>query len=191
MSAVVLKAFRGEKLQRLNSISLCLLLLSAVNLPLADPQFNVSGYTWAVVHLSCVGVYRVFKSHYRPSGLSDLDQQYINYLFSVLLLAVAAHPTGDLAGALDFPSLKSHTFHSGCCASALLGFMLLLATVRLQSGFSIEHFGVWIFLSKITAMSLSPFVFHMTMSAPAFICVVVSHAAEALLLYSQRESQLR
>lgn len=27
--------------------------------------------------------------------------------------------------------------------------MLLLATVRLQSGFSIEHFGVWIFLSKV------------------------------------------
>ncbi|XP_075870972.1 UDP-N-acetylglucosamine transporter TMEM241 homolog [Nelusetta ayraudi] len=191
VSGVVLKAFHGEKLQLLNSISLCLLLLSAVNLPLSDPQFNVSGYAWAAVHLSCVGVYRVFKSHYKPSGLSDLDQQYINYLLSVLLLAVAAHPTGDLAGALDFPSLKSRTFHSGCCASALLGFMLLLATVRLQSGFSIEHFGVWIFLSKITAVSLSPFVFHMTMSTPAFICVVVSHAAEALLLYSQRESQLR
>lgn len=64
---------------------------------------------------------------------------------SVLLLAVAAHPTGtndpehiscgdescdphrypwtdpcpapgDLMGALEFPSLQSHTFHCGCCA---------------------------------------------------------------------------
>lgn len=33
--------------------------------------------------------------------------------------------------------------------SALLGFLLLLATVKLKSGFSIEHFGVWIFLSKV------------------------------------------
>lgn len=33
--------------------------------------------------------------------------------------------------------------------SALLGFLLLLATVRLKSGFSLEHFGIWIFMSKV------------------------------------------
>ncbi len=36
-----------------------------------------------------------------------------------------------------------------CLHSALLGFLLLLATVKLKSGFSLEHFGVWIFLSKV------------------------------------------
>ncbi|XP_029313281.1 transmembrane protein 241 [Cottoperca gobio] len=187
---IILKVVHREKTQWLTFISVCFMLLSAINLPLYDPQFDFSGYLWAVGHLLCVGAYRVFQVHYKSSNLSDLEQQCINYLFSVLLLAIAAHPTGDLMAAMQFPSLQSHTFHCGCCASALLGFLLLLATVKLKSGLSLEHFEVWIFLSKITAMSLSPFVFYMDINAPSLICVVVSHAGEALLVYSQRDSQL-
>lgn len=166
------------------------MLLSAINLPMYDPQFDISGYLWAVGHLLCVGGYRVFQVHYKSSNLSDLEQQCINYLFSVLLLAIAAHPSGDLMGAMEFPSLQSYTFHCGCCASALLGFLLLLATVKLKSGLTLEHFEVWIFLSKITAMSLSPFVFNMDINTPSLICVITSHVGEALLVYSQRDSQM-
>ncbi|XP_011616038.1 transmembrane protein 241 isoform X2 [Takifugu rubripes] len=190
VSDVILKAAYGEKLQWLRLLSLCLMLLSAINLPFYDPQFDQSGYQWAVVHLLCTGAYRVFKVRHRPSSLSDLEQQYINYLFSVLFLALAAHPTGDLLGVLEFPFLGSHTFHGGCCASALLGFLLLMATVRLKSGFSLEHFGVWIFMSKVTATCLSPFIFNMDLNVPSLLCVMGSHAAEALLVYSQREAQL-
>lgn len=189
VSYIILKVVHREKVQWLKLISICLMLLSAINLPLYDPQFDYSGYLWASAHLFCVGAYRVFQVHYKPSNLSDLEQQCINYLFSVLLLAIAAHPTGDLMGALEFPSLQSHTFHCGCCASALLGFLLLLATVKLKSGLSLEHVGVWIFLSKVTAMSLSPLIFSMDVSAAALICVVTSHFGEALLVYSERESQ--
>ncbi|XP_044032491.1 transmembrane protein 241 isoform X2 [Siniperca chuatsi] len=190
VSCIISMVFHREKAQWLKLISICFMLLSAINLPRYDPQFKYSCYLWAVGHLICVGAYRVFQVHNKPSNLSDLEQQCINYLFSVLLLAIAAHPTGDLTGALQFPSLQSHTFHCGCCASALLGFLLLLATVKLQSGFSLKHFGVWIFLSKITAMSLSPFIFYMAINTPALICVVVSHVGEALLVYSERETQL-
>ncbi|XP_044196109.1 transmembrane protein 241 isoform X2 [Thunnus albacares] len=190
VSYVILKVVHREKTQWLKLISICLMLLSAINLPLYDPQVDHSGYLWAVGHLFCVGAYRVFQIHYKSSNLSDLEQQCINYLFSVLLLAVAAHPTGDLMGALEFPSLQSHTFHCGCCASALLGFLLLLTTVKLKSGLSLEHFAVWIFLSKVTAMSLSPLVFYTEINAPSLICVVISHVGEALLVYSEREAQL-
>ncbi|XP_040023212.2 UDP-N-acetylglucosamine transporter TMEM241 homolog [Gasterosteus aculeatus] len=190
VSYVLLKVVKREKTQWLKLISICFMLLSAINLPFHDPQFGPSGYLWAVGHLLCVGAYRVFQGHYTSSNLSDLEQHCINYLFSVLLLAVAAHPTGDLMGALEFPSLRSYTFHCGCFASALLGFMLLLATVRLKSGCSLEHFGVWIFLSKITAMSLSPFLFYMDVNASSLICVIISHVGEALLLLSQRNSRL-
>ncbi|XP_023152676.1 transmembrane protein 241 isoform X1 [Amphiprion ocellaris] len=191
VSYIIVKAVRREKkTQWPKLISICLMLLSAVNLPWYDPQFDYSGYLWAVCHLVCVGAYRVFQVHYKSSNLSDLEQQCINYLFSVLLLAIAAHPTGDLTGALEFPSLQSYTFHGGCCASALLGFLLLLTTVKLKSGLSLEHFGVWIFLSKVTAMFLSPFIFHMDINIPSLFCVVVSHAGEALLVYAQRDSQL-
>ncbi|XP_059183475.1 transmembrane protein 241 [Centropristis striata] len=190
VSYIILKAVHREKTQWMKFISVSIMLLSAINLPLHDPQFDSSGYLWAVGHLLCVGAYRVFQFHYKSTNFSDLEQQCINYLFSVLLLAVAAHPTGDLMGAMEFPSLQSYTFHCGCCASALLGFLLLLATVKLKSGLSLEHFGVWIFLSKITAMCLSPLIFYMDFNIPSLTCVAVSHAAEALLLYSQRDSQL-
>jgi len=35
--------------------------------------------------------------------------------------------------------------------SALLGFLLLLATVKLNSGFPLEEGRAWVFLSKVTA----------------------------------------
>ncbi|XP_069007522.1 UDP-N-acetylglucosamine transporter TMEM241 homolog isoform X1 [Embiotoca jacksoni] len=190
VSYIIFKVVRREKTPRMKLISICLMLLSSINLPLYDPQFDLGGYLWAVCHLFCVGAYRVFQVHYKSTNLSDLEQQCINYLFSLLLLAIAAHPTGDLTGALEFPSLQSHTFHCGCCASALLGFLLLLATVKLKSGLSLEHFGVWIFLAKVTAMTLSPFIFHMDTNAPSLFCVVVSHVGEALLVYSERDSQV-
>lgn len=190
-SYVIFKVMRREqKTQWLKFISLCLMLLSALNLPFYDPQVDHSGYLWAVCHLACVGAYRVFQVHHKSVNLSDLEQQCINYLFSVLLLAVAAHPTGDLTGALEFPSLQSHTFHCGCCASALLGFLLRLATVKLKSGLSFEHFGVWIFLSKVTAMLLSPFIFSVNSNASSLLCVVVSHVGEALLIYSERDTHM-
>ncbi|CAI5673729.1 transmembrane protein 241 isoform X1 [Oreochromis niloticus] len=191
VSYMIFKVIRREqKTQWLKFISLCLMLLSAINLPFYDPQVDHSSYLWAVCHLACVGAYRVFQVHRKSVSLSDLEQQCINYLFSVLLLAVAAHPTGDLTGALEFPSLQSHTFHCGCCASALLGFLLRLATVKLKSGLSFEHFGVWIFLSKVTAMLLSPFIFSVNSNASSLLCVVVSHVGEALLIYSERDSQV-
>ncbi|XP_033988192.1 transmembrane protein 241 isoform X2 [Trematomus bernacchii] len=190
VSYIILKVVHREKTQWLKFVSICFMLLSAINLPMYDPQFDISGYLWAVGHLLCVGGYRVFQVHYKSSNLSDLEQQCINYLFSVLLLAIAAHPSGDLMGAMEFPSLQSYTFHCGCCASALLGFLLLLATVKLKSGLTLEHFEVWIFLSKITAMSLSPFVFNMDINTPSLICVITSHVGEALLVYSQRDSQM-
>ncbi|XP_024910407.1 transmembrane protein 241 isoform X2 [Cynoglossus semilaevis] len=190
VSHTILKVAHREKIHWLKLLSLFLMLISAVNLPYCDLQFELNGYLWAVVHLVCVGAYRVFKSHYKPSNLSDLEQQCIDYLFSVLLLAVASHPTGDLLGVLEFPSLQSHTFHCGCCASALLGFLLLLATSKLKTGLSLEHFRIWSFLSKITAICFSPFVFSVKMNAPSVMCVVVSHVGEALLLYTDREPQL-
>ncbi|XP_055363999.1 transmembrane protein 241 isoform X2 [Betta splendens] len=193
--------------------SVCLMLVSAANLLYSDPQLDHSGSMWAVFHLVCVGAYRVFQVHHRSSTLSDLEQQCINYVFSVLLLAAAAHPTGDLVGVLEFPSLQSHIFHCGCAASAALGFLLLLATVKLKTGPSLEHVGIWMFFSKVisnflskfslktvelrvfyiafsqvTAICLSPFIFNMDINAASLICVVISHAGEALLMYSERES---
>nr|XP_020480672.1 transmembrane protein 241 isoform X2 [Monopterus albus] len=190
VSYIILKVVHKEKMQRLKFISVCLMLLSAISLPVYDPQLDHSGYLWAIGHLLCIGAYRVSRVHYKSINLSDLEQQCLNYLCSVLLLAFAAHPTGDLLGVLEFPLLQSHTFHCGCCASALLQFLLLLATVKLKSGLSFEYFGVWTLLSKVTTMSLSPFIFNMVTNAPSLICVVVSHVGEALLVYAERETQL-
>ncbi|XP_037135675.1 transmembrane protein 241 [Syngnathus acus] len=189
VSYVISKAVHREKIEWLKFISVCLMLISAINLPSYDPQFDFTGYMWAIAHLVCVGAYRVFQVHYKSSNLSDIEQQCVNYLFSVLLLAMAAHPTGDLTSALEFPSLQSSSFRGGCCASALLGFLLLLATVKLKSGLSLQHFAVWILMAKVTAMILSTFIFYMDMNTPSMICMAVSHVSEALLVYFEREAQ--
>ncbi|XP_041824907.1 transmembrane protein 241 isoform X2 [Melanotaenia boesemani] len=187
---IIIKLLYRENTQWLKFSGICLILLSAICLPLCDPQFDYSSYLWAVCHLLSVGSYRVFQVHNKSSNLSDFEQQCINYLFSVFLLALAAHPTGDFMGALEFPSLQSHTFYCGCCASALLGFFLLLATVKLKRGLSLVHLEVWVFMSKVTAMFLSPFIFHMDFNTRSLSCVVISHVGEALLVYSDRDSHL-
>ncbi|XP_046879624.1 transmembrane protein 241 isoform X3 [Hypomesus transpacificus] len=149
-------------------------------------DFDQAGYTWGVIHLCSLGAYRVFQTHFKPNHLSDIEQHYVNYLISVLLLVLAAHPTGDLFGAWKFPFLLSLRFQSGCCASALLGFFLLLATVKLKSGLASEQCNMWIFLSKVMAICLSPFVFISDVNTPSLACVVFSHIGEVLLVYSDR-----
>lgn len=183
------KLTHRERTSWIKLFSVGLLLVSAVSLPLCDPQFNPGGYMWAAVHFSCVGGYRVLQ---KSSHLSDLEQQYINYLFSVLLLAFAAHPTGDLFGALEFPFLLSYKFHSGCCASALLGFLLLLAMIKLKSSLPSEHYpGPWVFIAKVLAACLSPFVFEIVVNMPTIFCLLLSNCGEALLVYSEHSGPER
>ncbi|NXA47067.1 TM241 protein, partial [Nothocercus julius] len=127
--------------------ALCLL-VAAVCLPLCDTQFDPNGYLWAFIHLICLGAYKVFHKLWKPSSLSDLDQQYINYVFSVVLLASASHPAGDLLSALDFPFLYFYRFHSSCCASGLLGFFLMFHTAKLKNSTTSGQYAAWSFLAK-------------------------------------------
>ncbi|NXQ27631.1 TM241 protein, partial [Alaudala cheleensis] len=125
--------------------SVLFLLAAAVCLPLCDTQFDPNGYLWALIHLICVGKYIAKKIHllFFPSSPSDLDQQYINYVFSVLLC-----PSGDLFSALDFPFLYFYRFHSSCCASGLLGFFLMLHAVKLKTSTTSGQYAAWSFLAK-------------------------------------------
>ncbi|XP_012695115.1 transmembrane protein 241 [Clupea harengus] len=184
ISFFFLKVNQRERISWMKIFSVSLLLASAINLPIHDPQFDPGGYVWAFVHIFCVGAYRVFRK--KTSHLSDLEQQYINYVFSVLLLSFAAHPTGDLFGALDFPFLMSYEFHSGCCASALLGFFLLLATVKLRSALPLEHCGAWVFLAKVLTTGLSPLVFQIEVNPQTLCCIFCSLVGEALSVYSEK-----
>ncbi|XP_013359147.1 PREDICTED: transmembrane protein 241 isoform X8 [Chinchilla lanigera] len=70
---------------------------------------------------------------------------------SVALLAFASHPTGDLVSVLDFPFLYFYRFHGSCCASGVLGFLLMLSTVKLQSVVAPGQCAAWIFLSQLPA----------------------------------------
>lgn len=101
----------------LSKICSALFLLAAAGcLPFQDSQFDPDGYFWALIHIFCVGSYKILRKSRKPTVLSDIDQQYLNYIFSMVLLAFASHPTGDLFGALDFPFLYFYRFHGSCCA---------------------------------------------------------------------------
>ncbi|TRY91393.1 hypothetical protein DNTS_013522 [Danionella cerebrum] len=121
----------------------CLLLGSSSALIHSSPQFGPSGFTWASIHLFCVGTYKVFQKNTKTS------------LLSAMLLSTFAYSTGDLLGALEFPLLTSYRFHTGFLGSAVFSFLLMLATVKLKSSLSPEQCGVLFFLAKILASGLS------------------------------------
>uniref|UniRef100_A0A672S460 Transmembrane protein 241-like n=1 Tax=Sinocyclocheilus grahami TaxID=75366 RepID=A0A672S460_SINGR len=157
-------------------ISVCMLLGSASSLMLYNPRFGPSGYTWASIHLFCVGAYKVFQKNTKTN------------LLSALLLASLAYSTGDLSGALDFPLLTSYRFHTGCLGSAIFSFCLMLATVKLKGSLSQEHCGIWFFLAKILAsgLSLSLSAFNSVLSPVTLCCIILNYAGEALFVYSDR-----
>ncbi|TRY91392.1 hypothetical protein DNTS_013522 [Danionella cerebrum] len=124
-------------------LSVCLLLGSSSALIHSSPQFGPSGFTWASIHLFCVGTYKVFQKNTKTS------------LLSAMLLSTFAYSTGDLLGALEFPLLTSYRFHTGFLGSAVFSFLLMLATVKLKSSLSPEQCGVLFFLAKILASGLS------------------------------------
>ncbi|XP_073535269.1 UDP-N-acetylglucosamine transporter TMEM241 isoform X3 [Phyllobates terribilis] len=183
---VVQRIFFREQSSYIRLCSVTLLLISAGSLPIHDKQFDVDGYFWAVIHLICSGCYKVFQKSHKSSLLSDLDQQYINYFFSVLFLAFASHPTGDLISALEFPFLYFHTFHSGCCASGIFGFLLMLLSVKLRSSLSSALHLSWSFFAKVLTAVLSLFLFEMIVNVRLALCFLTCALGEALLVYTER-----
>uniref|UniRef100_A0A8C6QK52 Transmembrane protein 241 n=1 Tax=Nannospalax galili TaxID=1026970 RepID=A0A8C6QK52_NANGA len=131
------------------------LLAAAGCLPFNDSQFDPDGYFWAVIHFFCVG--KLLKS--------DIDQQYLNYIFSVVLLAFASHPTGDLFSALDFPFLYLYRFHGSCLASGVLGFFLMLSTEKLKGLLAPGQCAAWIFFAKVITAGLSLLLFDMILTS--------------------------
>ncbi|KAH0617779.1 hypothetical protein JD844_016359 [Phrynosoma platyrhinos] len=137
--------------EQISAIKICrmlTLLVAAGCLPLYDPQFDTDGYFWAFMHVLSVGAYKVYHKSWKPSSLSISEQQYINYAFSVVMLAFASHPTGDLFSALEFPFLYFYRFHSSCFASGVLGFFLTFHTIKLKNNTSTGQYAAWSFLAK-------------------------------------------
>ncbi|XP_060029589.1 transmembrane protein 241 isoform X7 [Erinaceus europaeus] len=161
------------------------LLAAAGCLPFNDFQFDPDGYFWAVVHFFCVGAYKILQKSQRPNALSDIDQQYLNYIFSVTLLALASHPTGDLFSILDFPFLYFYRFHSSCCASGILGFLLMFSTVKLKSLMAPGQFAAWIFFAKVITASLSVLLFDVFLTSATVGCILLGGLGEALLVFSE------
>ncbi|XP_064433888.1 UDP-N-acetylglucosamine transporter TMEM241 isoform X3 [Mirounga angustirostris] len=159
------KCFRKEKTPPAKTCSTLFLLAAAGCLPFNDPQFDPGGYFWAVIHLLCVGAYKILQKARKPNVLSDIDQQYLNYMFSVVLLALASHPTGDLVSVPDFPFLYFYRFHGSCCASGLLGFFLMLSTVKLKSLMAPGQCAAWIFFAKVITAGSSVLLFDTTLTS--------------------------
>ncbi|XP_077208720.1 UDP-N-acetylglucosamine transporter TMEM241 isoform X2 [Paroedura picta] len=180
------RALSRLKISLLKICRVLILLVAAGCLPFCDPQFDADGYFWAAIHLLCAGGYKVYHKVRRPSSLSDSEQQYINYASSVVVLAFASHPTGDLFSALDFPFLYFYSFHSSCCASGLLGFLLTLHTLKLKSSTSSGQYTAWTCLAKVITAGLSPIIFEIAVNISTVCCLFLSGFAELLLLYTER-----
>ncbi|KAF7470805.1 transmembrane protein 241 [Marmota monax] len=181
------KCFWKEKTSPVKICSALFLLAAAGCLPFNDSQFDPDGYFWAVIHLFCVGAYKILRKFQKPSALSDIDQQYLNYIFSVAFLASAAHPTGDLFSVLDFPFLYFYRFHGSCCASGFLGFFLVFTTVKLKSLLAPGQCAAWIFFAQVVTAGLSVLLFDVTLTSPIVGCLLLGGLGEALLVFSERK----
>lgn len=174
-----------EKTSPVKICSALFLLTAAGFLSFNDPQFDPDGYFWAIIHLFCVGAYKTLQKSQKPSALSDLDQQYLNYIFSAGVLAFAAHPTGDLPNVLDFPFLNFYRFHGSCCASGVLGFVLVVSTVKLRSLVAPAQCAAWIFFSKVITAAVSILLFDVILTSATVGCLLLGALGEALLVFSE------
>ncbi|XDV47863.1 hypothetical protein PO909_017409 [Leuciscus waleckii] len=178
-----------EKSSWMKLLSVCILLGSAASLILYNPSgmftltyitFGPSGYTWASVHLFCVGAYKVFQKNTKTSHLSDLEEQFINYVTRGLDRGLRFYPP-DL---IQVPYwVHSQDFNS---KNAILSFCLMLATIKLKNSLSQEHCGVWCFLAKALASGLSLYTFNTVLSPVTLCCVLLNYTGEALFVYSDR-----
>uniref|UniRef100_A0A6J0T5F7 UDP-N-acetylglucosamine transporter TMEM241 isoform X1 n=1 Tax=Pogona vitticeps TaxID=103695 RepID=A0A6J0T5F7_9SAUR len=174
-----------EEISALKICRVLILLVASGCLPIHDPQFETYGYFWALVHLLCVGAYKAYHKTWKPSSLSISEEQYINYAFSVMMLAFASHPTGDLFSALEFPFLFFYSFHGSCFASGILGFLLTFYTMKLKNNTSSGQYVIWSFLAKVITTALSPFFFEFAVNVPTICCLLLGGFAEVLLLYTE------
>ncbi|KAF0874595.1 TM241 protein, partial [Crocuta crocuta] len=144
------KCFRKEVNDNTKCYAL-FLLAAAGCLPFNDSQFDPDGYFWAVIHLFCVGAYKILQKSRKPNALSDIDQQYLNYMFRGVctIVSLLLCPSGDLFRVPDFPFLYFYRFHGSCCASGILGFFLMLSTVKLKSLMAPGQCAAWIFFAKV------------------------------------------
>ncbi|XP_054175254.1 UDP-N-acetylglucosamine transporter TMEM241 isoform X3 [Homo sapiens] len=204
------KCFQKEKTSPAKICSALFLLAAAGCLPFNDSQFNPDGYFWAIIHLLCVGAYKILQKSQKPSALS------------VVLLAFASHPTGDLFSVLDFPFLYFYRFHGSCCASGFLGFFLMFSTVKLKNLLAPGQCAAWIFFakswktimdrllisfleavqvsraqvtytrglsrSKIITAGLSILLFDAILTSATTGCLLLGALGEALLVFSERKS---
>ncbi|XP_034497874.1 transmembrane protein 241 isoform X6 [Ailuropoda melanoleuca] len=156
--------------------------------------------------------YKILQKARKPNALSDIDQQYLNYTFragrnvcccalsagktssllccsicSVVLLALASHPTGDLFSVLDFPFLYFYRFHGSCCASGLLGFFLMLSTVKLKSLMAPGQCAAWIFFAKVITAGSSVLLFDTILTSATVGCLLLGGLGEALLVFSEQK----
>ncbi|XP_006157723.1 transmembrane protein 241 isoform X2 [Tupaia chinensis] len=169
------KCFRKEKTSPAKICSALFLLASAGCLPFNDSQFDPDGYFWAIIHLFCVGAYKILQKSQKPSTLS------------VVLLVFASHATGDLFNVLDFPFLYFYRFHGSCCASGLLGFFLMISTMKLKSQLGPGQCAAWIFFAKVVTAGFSMLLFEVILTRSTVGCLLLGGLGEALLVFSEQK----
>ncbi|XP_055520692.1 transmembrane protein 241 isoform X3 [Leucoraja erinacea] len=180
---ITLKIVTKEKLSCTKISSTLMIFAASATLMLTIIESESDGVYWGVLHVACAGGYKVFQK-LKPCSLSDLEQQYLSYLCSVVILICAAYPSGDAFDVLAFPFLYSYHFHWGCCASGILGIILHLVSVKLKTCVSTVRYGAWTLVTKVLAACLSLAVFETLLNTRTSCCLMLGVFGEALLVYT-------
>ncbi|XP_038664891.1 transmembrane protein 241-like [Scyliorhinus canicula] len=68
----------------------------------------------------------------------------------------------------------------------MLGVCLMLVSVKVKSSLSVEHYGIWILVTKVLTACLSLAVFETPLNVSTSCCLLFGALGEALLVYAER-----
>ncbi|XP_062923482.1 transmembrane protein 241-like isoform X5 [Mobula hypostoma] len=180
---LIQKISKKEKLPCTTTSSMLVIFTASVILLWNIFKYESGSFFWAVTHVTCAGGYKVFQK-LKSCALSELEQQYLSYLYSMVFLICAAYPSGDAFDVLTFPFFTSYRFHSGCCASGILGVSLQVVSVKLKNCVSTVWYSSWMLVTKVLAACMSLAVFQSDLNIATSCCLVLGVLGEAILIYT-------
>ncbi|XP_074656612.1 UDP-N-acetylglucosamine transporter TMEM241 homolog [Tubulanus polymorphus] len=166
-------------------ILVMLSMASAVMAARQDIFLNPVAYKWMIVHILSSGVMNVWSS-VSESKVSAIENLFMKYVFSVVILAPSSVFLGDALAARNFEYLYFYKFYVGCVFSGVYGVFLNLCTIRLKARENTNFISNEEFMesiAKIFTAFLSIFVFGNTFPATGIFWMVVNFGAVTFLSY--------
>lgn len=178
-------------------VTLLLMLASAICSAATDLAFDVNGYTWQMVNNAFTASYSLLLRHVitqtgavtqRQGGTDELAMVVYNNLLSIPMILVLVFATGE-AGRLDKePALWQRGFQIAAVSSAIISFLISVASMWFLSCTTATMFSLVGSLNKIPLAILGMLLFKAPTSTNNIISVMIGLAAGVVFAHAKSQS---